>query len=166
MKPTCMRSLAPSSRLYDAAVTAPRNRRRDECIGWILAGGGRSGRAGCASVRISRRWLTFGMLFRFPLPPKRSYCIVRSLNSMPNVSHRLLILTLAQPARPLLPPPAKIQPMHSSRRLFLGAVTAASYKRLLGANDRIQVGFIGYGLIGRQHVHDFTNQKDADLAAM
>ena len=56
--------------------------------------------------------------------------------------------------------------MHSSRRVFLGAVTAASYKRLLGANDRIQVGFIGYGLIGRQHVHDFKNQNDADLAAM
>jgi len=56
--------------------------------------------------------------------------------------------------------------MHSSRRVFLGAVTAASYKRLLGANDRIQLGFIGYGLIGRQHVHDFKNQKDADLAAM
>jgi predicted dehydrogenase len=56
--------------------------------------------------------------------------------------------------------------MSSSRRVFLGAVTAASYKRLLGANDRIQVGFIGYGLIGRQHVHDFKNQKDADLAAM
>jgi predicted dehydrogenase len=48
----------------------------------------------------------------------------------------------------------------------LGAVTAASYKRLRGANDRIQVGFIGYGLIGHQHVHDFQNQKDADLAAM
>ena len=56
--------------------------------------------------------------------------------------------------------------MHSSRRVFLGAVTAASYQRLLGANDRIQLGFIGYGLIGRQHVHDFKNQKDADLAAM
>ena len=56
--------------------------------------------------------------------------------------------------------------MHSSRRLFLGAVTAASYKRLLGANDRIQVGFIGYGFIGSQHVHDFKNQKDVDLAAM
>src|SRR5580700_1935705 len=56
--------------------------------------------------------------------------------------------------------------MHSSRRVFLGAVTAASYKRLPGANDRVQVGFIGYGLIGHQHVHDFQNQKDVDLAAM
>ncbi len=50
--------------------------------------------------------------------------------------------------------------------MFLGAITAASYKRILGANDRVQVGFIGYGLIGHQHVHDFQNQKDADLAAM
>ncbi|MGA2589232.1 MAG: Gfo/Idh/MocA family oxidoreductase [Bryobacteraceae bacterium] len=56
--------------------------------------------------------------------------------------------------------------MVSSRRGFLSAVTAASYKRLLGANDRVQVGFMGYGLIGRQHVHDFQNQKDADLAAV
>ena len=50
--------------------------------------------------------------------------------------------------------------------MFLGAATAASYKRLLGANDRVQVGFMGYGLIGRQHVHDFQNQRDADVAAV
>ncbi len=30
----------------------------------------------------------------------------------------------------------------------------------------MQVGFIGYGLIGSQHVRDFRNQTDADLAAM
>ena len=30
----------------------------------------------------------------------------------------------------------------------------------------MQVGFIGYGLIGSQHVRDFKNQADADLAAM
>src|SRR5438270_12083537 len=53
------------------------------------------------------------------------------------------------------------------RRKFLAAAaTAASYGRILGANDRVQVGFIGYGLIGAQHVFDFKNQKDADLAAM
>ena len=45
--------------------------------------------------------------------------------------------------------------MPSSRRVFIGS-----------ANDRIQVGFTGYGLIGRQHVHDFKDQKDEDLAAM
>jgi len=56
--------------------------------------------------------------------------------------------------------------MHSSRRAFLGAVTAASYSKILGANGRVAVGFIGYGLIGRQHVHDFKNQPDVDLAAM
>src|SRR5579883_2968866 len=58
--------------------------------------------------------------------------------------------------------------MPASRRTFLGAVsaTAASYRRVLGANDRVQVGFIGYGLIGAQHVFDFKNQKDVDCAAM
>ena len=53
-----------------------------------------------------------------------------------------------------------------TRRGALGAMTAASYQRLLGANDRVQVGFIGYGLIGVQHVHDFRNQKDVDCAAL
>jgi predicted dehydrogenase len=55
-----------------------------------------------------------------------------------------------------------------SRRTALtaAALTAASYRRLMGANDRVQVGFVGYGLIGGEHVHDFKNQKDADLVAM
>ena len=54
------------------------------------------------------------------------------------------------------------------RRSFLtaAAVSAASYQRILGANDRVQVGFIGFGLIGAQHVHDFKNQPDVDMAAM
>lgn len=56
--------------------------------------------------------------------------------------------------------------MSASRRQFLAAASAASYSRILGANDRVQVGFIGYGLIGAQHVFDFKNQKDVDLAAM
>src|ERR1039457_3046635 len=45
----------------------------------------------------------------------------------------------------------------TSRRAFLGAtaLTAASYNRVLGANDRIGVGFIGFGLIGKQHVAVF-----------
>ena len=50
-----------------------------------------------------------------------------------------------------------------TRRSFLTALAAS---RILGANDRLQVGFIGYGLIGAQHVYDFSNQKDVDLAAM
>ena len=57
--------------------------------------------------------------------------------------------------------------MQTSRRTVLaGALSAASYKRILGANDRIQLGFIGFGLIGAEHVHDFKNQPNADLAAM
>lgn len=54
----------------------------------------------------------------------------------------------------------------TSRRYFLGAATAAASSRVFGANDRVQVGFIGYGLIGAQHVYDFKNQRDVDMAAM
>ena len=57
-------------------------------------------------------------------------------------------------------------PLTRRRAVGLGALTAACYRRVLGANERIQVGFIGFGLIGSQHVHDFRNQKDVDLAAM
>ena len=53
-----------------------------------------------------------------------------------------------------------------TRRAALGVMSAASYQRIAGANDRVQVGFIGFGLIGAQHVHDFRNQRDCDLAAM
>ncbi len=56
--------------------------------------------------------------------------------------------------------------MTASRRAFLTGLTAASYSRVMGANDRVQVGFIGYGLIGAQHVFDFGNQRDVDRAAM
>jgi predicted dehydrogenase len=56
--------------------------------------------------------------------------------------------------------------MPGTRRTFLAAATAASYARILGANERVQVGFIGYGLIGAQHVHDFKAEPDADLVAM
>ena len=56
--------------------------------------------------------------------------------------------------------------LRSSRRAFLAAATAASYSRILGANDRVQLGFIGYGLIGKQHVSDFKKLPDAELAAV
>ena len=56
----------------------------------------------------------------------------------------------------------------TTRRTFLGtaALTAASYQRVLGANDRIGVGFIGFGLIGKQHVTDFKKFDDVDLVGM
>jgi predicted dehydrogenase len=55
--------------------------------------------------------------------------------------------------------------MPITRCAALGALTAASYSRIMGANNRVQVGFIGFGLIGGQHVSDFKNQKDVDMAA-
>jgi predicted dehydrogenase len=54
----------------------------------------------------------------------------------------------------------------TTRRTFLTALSAASYTRIAGANGRVQVGFIGYGLIGSEHVRDFKNQSDADLIAL
>jgi predicted dehydrogenase len=36
----------------------------------------------------------------------------------------------------------------------------------LGANDRIRVGFIGIGLIGKRHLLDFLAQPDAQVAAI
>ncbi len=56
--------------------------------------------------------------------------------------------------------------MTRTRRGFLGAVTAASYSRILGANDRVQIGFIGYGLMGARHVIDFKKLPDADLVGV
>jgi predicted dehydrogenase len=45
-------------------------------------------------------------------------------------------------------------------------LTAAGYERINGANDRVGVGFIGYGLIGKRHVLDFKEEKDADLIGL
>lgn len=56
--------------------------------------------------------------------------------------------------------------MSITRRQAIAATAAASYGRILGANDRVGVGFVGYGLIGAQHVFDFKNQKDVDMVAM
>jgi predicted dehydrogenase len=59
-----------------------------------------------------------------------------------------------------------IRAMKHSRRTFAIGLAASQYSRILGANDRVQVGFIGYGLIGAQHVYDFKNQRDVDCMAM
>jgi predicted dehydrogenase len=58
-----------------------------------------------------------------------------------------------------------------SRRGFVqagtaAALTAASYRRVLGANDRVGVGFIGFGLIGKRHVLDFKALDDVDVVAI
>ena len=56
-----------------------------------------------------------------------------------------------------------------TRRHFLAgaaALTAASYDRVLGANDRVGVGFIGYGLIGKRHVADLPQPPTSTLVAV
>ena len=58
----------------------------------------------------------------------------------------------------------------STRRGFMSAMTAltaASYNRVLGANDRVGIGFIGYGLIGKQHITNFKKSfPDVDRVAI
>jgi predicted dehydrogenase len=58
------------------------------------------------------------------------------------------------------------------RRAFLKTLagsalaTAASSRRVVGANDRVRVGFIGIGLIGRRHLLDFQAQPDCEIAGI
>jgi predicted dehydrogenase len=57
-----------------------------------------------------------------------------------------------------------------SRRTFLKttglAMTALSASRVLGANERVNVGVIGFGLIGQIHTKSFMDQSDVEIAAM
>src|SRR6185436_12013081 len=59
-----------------------------------------------------------------------------------------------------------------NRRKFLKAsaaataLSAASWNRVLGANERIGVGLIGFGLIGRAHARNFLAQPDAQFVAV
>jgi predicted dehydrogenase len=58
-----------------------------------------------------------------------------------------------------------------SRRSLLGGGAAAmlsarSYGRVIGANDRVGLGFIGFGLIGKRHVIDFRDQPGTAMAAV
>src|SRR5204863_835883 len=46
------------------------------------------------------------------------------------------------------------------------ALTAASWNRVLGANDRVGIGVIGFGLIGRIHTRNFKAQPDAQVIAV
>ena len=66
--------------------------------------------------------------------------------------------------------PNQTESNQSTRRGFLGgmtALTAASYNRVLGANDRVGIGFIGFGLIGKQHIYNFKKSfPDVDRVAL
>jgi len=55
----------------------------------------------------------------------------------------------------------------SDRRTFLAAtaLTAASYSRIVGANDRVGLGFVGYGLMGKGHVATYKQFSDVAMTA-
>src|ERR1700691_5069731 len=58
-----------------------------------------------------------------------------------------------------------------SRRGLLGggvaaALSAGAYRRVLGANERVGLGFIGFGLIGKRNVLDLRDQPGAGFVAV
>src|SRR5437588_1907433 len=61
------------------------------------------------------------------------------------------------------------RPQGLSRRRFIktatatAAFTAASWDRVFGANERIGLGMIGCGLIGRIHTRNFKAQSNAQI---
>ena len=46
------------------------------------------------------------------------------------------------------------------------SLTAASWSRVLGANDEIRVGVVGFNSKGRQHIHVFHNLEGVRVAAL
>jgi predicted dehydrogenase len=58
-----------------------------------------------------------------------------------------------------------------SRRSFIkagtvAAFTATSWHRVLGANERVGIGVIGFGLVGRIHARNFKAQPDTQVVAI
>src|SRR5438034_582764 len=58
-----------------------------------------------------------------------------------------------------------------TRRSFIkagtaAALTAASWNRVLGANQRVGIGVIGFGLVGRIHTRNFKAQPGAQVVAV
>ncbi len=43
---------------------------------------------------------------------------------------------------------------------------ASAYQNVRGANERIRVGFVGIGLIGKRHLLDFMAEPDVEVAAI
>jgi len=52
--------------------------------------------------------------------------------------------------------------------ITLGAssVSAKSYSRILGSNEKIRIAFIGVGNRGSQVLHEFMNEPDCEIAAL
>jgi predicted dehydrogenase len=54
----------------------------------------------------------------------------------------------------------------TTRRFFLGAVTAAAATRVWGANDRINVAIVGLGGRGTNHLNIYSRLPDARVAGL
>jgi predicted dehydrogenase len=54
----------------------------------------------------------------------------------------------------------------TSRRFFLGAATAAAATRVWGANDRINIGIVGLGGRGSDHLRQYLRIPDARVAGL
>jgi predicted dehydrogenase len=50
--------------------------------------------------------------------------------------------------------------------LGAGSMSAKSYSKIIGANDKVRVGFIGVGNRGSQVMHEFMNEPDCEVAAL
>jgi predicted dehydrogenase len=53
-----------------------------------------------------------------------------------------------------------------TRRFFLGALTAASAVRVWGANDKVNVGIVGLGGRGTNHLNTYTSLNEAHVVAL
>src|SRR5687768_1157246 len=63
--------------------------------------------------------------------------------------------------------------MKISRRNFIkataagaAAFSARSYSQVAGANERVRVGIIGFGLVGRIHARNFHANKGSKIVAV
>jgi hypothetical protein len=50
--------------------------------------------------------------------------------------------------------------------LMTNKFSAASYNRIMGANEKIRMGFIGVGNRGSQLLQIFMDQPDCEIAAL
>jgi len=57
-------------------------------------------------------------------------------------------------------------PSSPTRRAFLGALSAASYQRVYGANERVQLGCLGCGVIAGHHLTHLKPVPDVEMVAM
>src|SRR5262245_35310751 len=100
------------------------------------------------------------------------------LKTTPSLNYTQAIIRLREkvkPETPMIEQAVSTSPLTKrafSRRRFIGtgaaaaAFTAASWNRVAGANERVGIGVIGFGLIGRIHTRNFKSQSDAQIVGI